>query len=112
MKRDIRKGIKSSFLYKRFAYNQSEGFIALIKFLEDENLFDKFCEEFSFTNSKIEEEMKFFRIPITIEYFFCTSMYSFSFFLIVNMVIFFGVKKFFKTKIFKKYVIRYYETRY
>ena len=80
MKRDIRKGIKSSFLYKRFAYNQSEGFIALMKFLKDENLFDKFCEEFNFTNSKIEEEMEFFRIPITIEYFFCTSMYSFSFF--------------------------------
>ena len=111
MKLDIREKIKDSFLYKRFAYRQSEGFIALMKFLEDENLFDKFCEEFSFTNSKIEEEMKFFRIPITIEYFFCTSMYSFSFFNSKYGDIF-GVKKFFKTKIFKKYVIRYYETRY
>ena len=59
MKRDIRKGIKGGFLYKRFAYNQSEGFIALMKFLKDENLFYKFCEEFNFTNSKIEEEMEY-----------------------------------------------------
>lgn len=44
MKRDIRNGIKSSFLYKRFAYNQSEGFIALMKFLEKENIVDIFFQ--------------------------------------------------------------------
>ena len=98
---DIRKGIKSSFLYKRFAYYQSEGFIALMKFLKDENLFDKFCEEFSFTNSKIEEEMIFFRIPITIEYFFCTSTYSFSFFNSKYGAIFW-CKKIFQNENFKK----------
>ena len=42
MKQDIRKGIKSSFLYKRFAYYQSEGFIELMKFLEKENILDLF----------------------------------------------------------------------
>ena len=44
MKQDIRKGIKGSFLYKRLAYYQSEGFIELMKFLKDENLFDDFWE--------------------------------------------------------------------
>ena len=79
MRQDIRKGIKGSFLYKRLAYYQSEGFVALMKFLKDENLFDDFWEEFSFTNSKIEEEMEFFRIPITIDDFFGYGGYSFSF---------------------------------
>ena len=54
MKQDIRNGIKSSFLYKTFAYYQSEGFIALIKFLKDENLYDDFWEEFSFSKSIFE----------------------------------------------------------
>ena len=53
MIQDIRNGIKSSFLYKRFAYN-SEGFAALIKFLQDEDIFDKFCEEFDFNKSNVE----------------------------------------------------------
>ena len=61
MIQDIRKGIRSSFLYKRFAYYQSEGFTALINFLQDENILDKFWEEFNFTpNSMIERELKFF----------------------------------------------------
>ena len=34
---DVRRKINNSFLYKRFAYRQSEGFIALIRFLESEN---------------------------------------------------------------------------
>ena len=38
MRIDIREKIKDSFLYKRFAYRQSEGFISLMKFLERENL--------------------------------------------------------------------------
>ena len=48
MKLDIRKKIKDSFLYKRFAYRQSEGFIELMKFLEKENIIDDFCEECNF----------------------------------------------------------------
>ena len=78
MIQDIRNGIKSSFLYKRFAYN-SEGFAALIKFLQDEDIFDKFCEEFDFSKSMIERELKFFKNPITIEDFIGTSSYSFIF---------------------------------
>ena len=46
MKQDIRKGIKSSFLYKRFAYN-SEGFIELMKFLKNENIIEDFCKYFT-----------------------------------------------------------------
>ena len=62
MIQDVRKGVRSSFLYKRFAYYQSEGFTALINFLQDENLLDKFWEEFNFTsNSMIERELKFFK---------------------------------------------------
>ena len=68
MKKDIRKGIKSSFLYKRFAYN-SEGFNALIKFLQDEGIFDKFCEEFDFSKSKVEIAMKI-KPLVTINVFF------------------------------------------
>ena len=45
MKQDIRKGIKSSFLYKRFAYN-SEGFVELMKFLKNENIIDDFLQKF------------------------------------------------------------------
>ena len=60
MKRDIRNGIKSSFLYKTFAYYQSEGFIALIKFLKDENLYDDFWEEFSFSKSIFERNFFIF----------------------------------------------------
>ena len=61
MIQDVRKGVRSSFLYKRFAYYQSEGFTALINFLQDENLLDKFWEEFTFTsNSMIERELKLF----------------------------------------------------
>ena len=80
MIQDVRKGVRSSFLYKRFAYYQSEGFTALINFLQDENLLDKFWEEFNFTsNSMIEGELKFLKNPITIEEFFGVSNYSFIF---------------------------------
>mgnify|MGYP004457001171 CR=1 FL=1 len=76
MKQDIRKGIKSSFLYKRFAYN-SDGFIALIKFLENENLLDDFWEEFSFSKSTIGRNLNIPNKVITLDDFFAT--YSFSF---------------------------------
>ena len=68
MKLDIRKGIKSSFLYKRFAYN-SEGFIELMKFLKDENLIDKFYEECNFNNELFINYLKR-KKGISIELFF------------------------------------------
>ena len=70
MKQDIRKGIKGSFLYKRLAYYQSEGFVALMKFLKDENLFDDFWEEFSFSKSNIEKYLDTTKELITIDDFF------------------------------------------
>ena len=79
MKQDIRKGIKGSFLYKRLAYYQSEGFIKLMKFLKDENLFDDFWEEFSFSKSIIEIYLDTPKKLITIDDFFGYSRYSFSF---------------------------------
>lgn len=79
MKRDIRNGIKSIFLYKRFAYYQSEGFIALIKFLKDENLYDDFWEEFSFSKSIFERNFFIKNRKIKLGEFFDTSSCSFSF---------------------------------
>ena len=78
MKLDIRKKIKSSFLYKRFAYN-SEGFIELIKFLEDENLLDDFCNEFDFSKSIIEIDLILKNKEIKLFDFFTMSYYSFCF---------------------------------
>lgn len=79
MKRDIRNGIKSSFLYKTFAYYQSEGFIALIKFLKDENLYDDFWEEFSFSKSIFERNFFIKNRKIKLGEFFDMSSCSFSF---------------------------------
>ena len=79
MKQDIRNGIKSSFLYKRFAYYQSEGFIALIKLLEDENLLDDFCNEFDFSKSIIERDLILKKKKIKLGEFFDMLVYSFSF---------------------------------
>ena len=79
MKQDIRNGIKGSFLYKRLAYYQSEGFVALMKFLKDENLFDDFWEEFSFSKSNIEKYLDTTKELITIDDFFFFFGYSFSF---------------------------------
>ena len=73
----IRSRIKNSFLYKRFAYN-SDGFIALMKFLEDENLIDKFYEECNFNKKFFIKELKDNR-KISLEDFFNYSKYSFSF---------------------------------
>ena len=77
MRQDIRSRIENSFLYKRFAYN-SDGFIALMKFLEDENLIDKFYEECNFNKKFFIEELKANR-NISLEDFFGYSGYSFSF---------------------------------
>ena len=79
MKQDIRKGIKSSFLYKRFAYYQSEGFVALMKFLERENLVDDFCNEINFKRSILQNELELDKKNITIWEFFKNGYYSFSF---------------------------------
>ena len=75
MKQDIRNGIKSSFLYKRFAYYQSEGFIALIKFLEKENLLDYFWKEFDFNKSTIERDLNIPNKVITVGDFFDVAEY-------------------------------------
>ena len=79
MKQDIRKGIKSSFLYKRFAYYQSEGFVVLMKFLERENLVDDFCNEINFKRRKFPNELELDKKNITIWEFFQNEYYSFSF---------------------------------
>lgn len=79
MKRDIRNGIKSSFLYKRFAYNQSEGFIALMKFLEKENIVDIFFKECDFKRSRLADDLELDKKSITICEFFQNVYYSFSF---------------------------------
>lgn len=77
MKRDIRNGIKSSFLYKRFAYNQSEGFIALMKFLEDEKLIDDFFEECNFKCSPLAKELELDKNKINLCGFLLSSTCSF-----------------------------------
>ena len=79
MKIYIRTRIKNSFLYKRFAYYQSEGFTALIKFLEDENLLDDFWKEFDFNKSTIERDLNIPNKIITVGDFFDMANYSFSF---------------------------------
>lgn len=79
MKLDIRKKIKDSFLYKRFAYRQSEGFIELMKFLEKENILDDFCNEINFKRSILQNELELDKKSITICEFFQNGYYSFSF---------------------------------
>ena len=78
MKQDIRKEFNNSFLYKRFAYYQSEGFIELMKFLKNENLIDKFYEECNFNKESFINYLKRNK-GISIELFFEYSKYSFSF---------------------------------
>ena len=101
MKRDIRNGIKSSFLYKTFAYYQSEGFIALIKFLKDENLYDDFLEEFSFSKSIFERNFFIKNRKIKLGEFFDMSVYSFSFSLSKRGLAFW-YQKIFENKKFQK----------
>ena len=76
MKLDIRKKINNSFLYKRFAYRQSEGFVALIKFLEDEELIDDFYEECNFKQSPLVKALELDKKNITIGSFFEWDRYS------------------------------------
>ena len=76
---DIRGKINNSFLYKRFAYYQSEGFIELMKFLEDENIIDEFYEECNFKCSPLVKQLEFFKNKITLRSFFLSGRYSFTF---------------------------------
>ena len=77
MKLDIRKRINNSFLYKRFAYRQSEGFVALIKFLEDEELIDDFYEECNFKCSPLAKELELDKNKINLCGFLLSSTCSF-----------------------------------
>ena len=79
MRIDIRRKINNSFLYKRFAYYQSEGFIELMKFLEDENIIDDFYEECNFKCSPLVKQLEFFKNKITLRSFFLSTYYSFGF---------------------------------
>lgn len=74
---DIRGKINNSFLYKRFAYYQSEGFVALIKFLEDEELIDDFFEECNFKCSPLAKELELDKNKINICGFLLSSTCSF-----------------------------------
>ena len=79
MRIDIREKIKDSFLYKRFAYRQSEGFIALMKFLEDENIVDEFYKECNFRSLLLLNELKVYKRDVTIRRFFAQHKFSFTF---------------------------------
>ena len=79
MRIDVRKKINNSFLYKRFAYYQSEGFVALMKFLERENLVYDFCNEINLKRSRLPNELELDKKSITIWDFFKNECYSFSF---------------------------------
>ena len=74
---DIRKKIKNSFLYKRFAYN-SEGFIELMKFLEEENIINEFYKECSFERRLFLANDLNCR-NISLRRFFANDLYSFTF---------------------------------
>ena len=78
MKQNIRKRINNSFLYKRFAYYQSEGFIELMKFLEKENILDDFYEECHFKRSCLIDDLEFGKKEISLKTFFLSG-YSYSF---------------------------------
>ena len=97
---DIRKRIENISLYKRLAYN-SDGFIELVKFLEDENLLDDFWKEFSFSKSTIERDLNIPNNPITLYEFFGVSDYSFSF-MKSKLGVVFWCKKIFDSENFQK----------
>ena len=78
MKLDIRKRINNSFLYKRFAYHQSEGFIELMKFLEKENILDDFCKECHF-RQLMANALERYKDSITLWGYFQSTYYSFEF---------------------------------
>ena len=102
MRIDIREKIKDSFLYKRFAYRQSEGFVALMKFLERENLVDDFCNEINFKRSCLTDDLEFGKKEISLKTFFLSG-YSYSFlFATSRKGIDFWCKKIFQNENFQK----------
>ena len=102
MKIDIRRKIKNSFLYKRFAYYQSEGFIELMKFLEKENILDDFFKECDFKRSCLTDDLEFGKKEISLKTFFLSG-YSYSFlFATSRKGIDFWCKKTFQNENFKK----------
>ena len=102
MRIDIRKKINNSFLYKRFAYRQSEGFIELMKFLEDENLLDDFCKECNFKQSYLLYDLEVDKKDINLWDFFASGFkYSFPF-MYSKKGFGFWVSKIFENKNFEK----------
>ena len=102
MKQNIRKRINNSFLYKRFAYYQSEGFIELMKFLEKENILDDFFKECDFKRSCLSDDLEFGKKEISLKTFFLSG-YSYSFlFATSRKGIDFWCKKTFQNENFKK----------
>lgn len=102
MKQNIRKRINNSFLYKRFAYYQSEGFIELMKFLEKENILDDFFKECDFKRSCLTDDLEFGKKEISLKTFFLSG-YSYSFlFATSRKGIDFWCKKTFQNENFKK----------
>ena len=102
MKQNIRNGIKNSFLYKRFAYYQSEGFIELMKFLEKENILDDFFKECDFKRSRLADDLEFGKKEISLKTFFLSG-YSYSFlFATSRKGIDFWSKKIFQNVNFRK----------
>ena len=102
MKQNIRKRINNSFLYKRFAYYQSEGFIELMKFLEKENILDDFCNEINFKRSCLTDDLEFGKKEISLKTFFLSG-YSYSFlFATSRKGIDFWRKKIFQNENFQK----------
>ena len=102
MKQNIRNGIKNSFLYKRFAYYQSEGFIELMKFLEKENILDDFFKECDFKRPRLADDLEFGKKEISLKTFFLSG-YSYSFlFATSRKGIDFWVKKIFHNVNFRK----------
>ena len=79
MRIDVRKKINNSFLYKRFAYN-SEGFVELMKFLENENIIEDFFEECDFKSPRLANDLESNKKEISLKKFFLSGFdYSFLF---------------------------------
>ena len=75
----IRGKITNPFLYKRFAYN-SEGFIELMKFLEEEDIINEFYKECSFERRLLlANDLNCSGCNISLRRFFANDLYSFTF---------------------------------
>ena len=110
MRIDIRNKIKDSFLYKRFAYD-SEGFIALMKFLEDEDIVDEFCKECNFKRSCLADDLEFGKKEISLKTFFYLVIVIRFRFQKVKKDMIFGTIKFLKMKTFIKLEINCYNDK-